>query len=292
MLRFAEYLSLRGLLDLTCVAYYRDIRKVGEYYNCDPNGVDEERLRKYFVHVKCVKHWGPKTIRQSVASCKHYYRGVLKRKYLMLDDIKARDHESLPDVLSVEEIRRVFRSFKLRRYRTPMLLSYASGLRISECLRLSIDDIKGDANKLLIRKGKGAKDRYTILSEPMYHELQRYWLEHRNVRWVFPSVGRGESSSDEVRARMGSSVNSMLKSAPSNALTAAAKRSGVTRGASCHTLRHSFATHLLEAGVPITQVQEYLGHASVETTTIYTHLTTVCHEKALDCINDLVRSVL
>ena len=292
MCRYAEHLSLRGLLDWTCAAYYRDMRLVGKYHGCDPAEVNEEQLRKYFVHVKCEKCWAPKTIRQSVASCKHYYRGMLKQKFLILDDIRTPDRESLPEVLTVEEIRRVFRSFILRRYRTPMLLSYASGLRIGECLNLSVDDINGDANKLVIRRGKGRKDHYTILSTPMYEELRSYWLEHRNPRWVFPAVGHGVPEGDAVRHRMGSAIMPMRKSAPSNALTAAVKLAGITKNACCHTLRHSFATHLLEAGVPITQVQEYLGHANVETTTIYTHLTTVCHQKALDCINNLVRSVL
>lgn len=292
MARFAEHLALRSFADTTQENYYRAVRLISEFHGSDPASVDEEGLRRYFVHAKCRKEWAPKSMRQSLAGAKHFYRGMLRQKCAILGEIKARDRESLPAVLDGCEIRRIFAQIRLRRYRTPLLLLYASGLRISECIHLTVDDIKGSANKLFVCKGKGGKDHYTILSTAVYRELQRYWLHHRNPRWLFPEVGRGSRKSVDVCRRMREAADPMGKGSLQQTLAKAVQRAGITKNASPHTLRHSFATHLIEAGVPITQVQEYLGHAHVETTTIYTHLTPVCHQKAVDCIEGLVTPIL
>lgn len=290
--RFAEYLSLRGFAFTTQQNYYRAIRLIGEFHGADPAGVDEEALRRYFVEVKCRKDWAPKSLRQALAGAKHFYRGMLKQACPLFDDIRAPDRKSLPIVLDQGEIVRIFARIPLRRYRTPLLLCYASGLRISECIHLTPDDVKGAANKLFIRASKGGKDHYTILSTAVYQELRRYWRHHCNPRWLFPEVGLGPRDSKSVARRMGRARDPMGKSRLQQTLQEAVRQARITKNASPHTLRHSFATHLLEAGVPITQVQEYLGHAHVETTTIYTHLTPVCHEKAVDCIEHLVTPLL
>ena len=291
MLRFAEHLDLQGYELRTRQGYYRVMRLIGEHHGCDPEKLDEEAVRRYFVHVKCEKGWAPKTIRQFCAGAKLFYRGMLKREFPMLEDIRARDREHLPVVLDPDEIRRIFGCFRFRRYRTPLLLCYASGLRVNECVHVTVDDVKGSANKLFIRNSKG-KDHYTILGTPVYRELREYWRMHRNPKWLFPEVNRGRSSSGEVLRRMGVATEPMGKNGLRHALLAAVRKAAVTKKATCHTLRHSFATHLIEAGVPITQVQEYLGHAHVETTTIYTHLTPVCHEKAVDCIDGVMEKIL
>lgn len=292
MQRFAEYMALRGQAFRTQEGYYRAVRQIAEYYGCDPAAVDEEGLRRYYVHLKCEKEWASQSIRKSAAGAKQFYRGMLKRAWGLFGDIKAPDRKSLPTVLNQGEIARIFACIPLRRYRTPLLLLYASGLRISECVELTPDDIMGSDNKLVVRAGKGGKDHYTILSTAMYRELRRYWCHHRNPRWIFPEVGRGSSRSEEVCRRMSRAKDPMGKSSLRHTLLNAVRMAKVTKNVHPHVLRHSFATHLLEAGVPITQVQEYLGHANVETTTIYTHLTPVCHQKAIDCIDHLVAPLL
>lgn len=292
MERFAEHLALRSFADITQENYYRAIRKIAEFHGADPASLDEEALRRYFVYAKCRKEWCPQTMRQALAGAKHFYRRMLRQKCGILGEIKAKDRESLPGVLDGREIQRIFVGIRLRRYRTPLLLLYASGLRISECIHLTVDDIKGSANKLLVRNGKGGKDHYTILSTAVYQELKRYWCHHRNPRWLFPEVGRGSRKTADVCRRMREATDPMGKGSLQQTLGRAVLEAGITKEAHPHTLRHSFATHLLEAGVPITQVQEYLGHAHVETTTIYTHLTPVCHQKAVDCIEGLVTPIL
>lgn len=292
MQRFAEFLALRGFAFTTQQNYYRAIRLIGEFHSCDPAGLDEEALRRYFVHAKCDRDWAPKSLRQALAAGKHFYRGMLKQLCPLFDDIRAPDRQSLPIVLDQSELARIFPRIPFRRYRTPLLLCYASGLRISECIHLTVDDVKGSANKLFIRASKGGKDHYTILSTAMYRQLRDYWRHHRNPRWLFPEVGLGPRRSNDVAKRMGKAREPMGKSRLQQSLQEAVRQARITKNASPHTLRHSFATHLLEAGVPITQVQEYLGHAHVETTTIYTHLTPVCHRKAVDCIEGLVIPLL
>ena len=200
--------------------------------------------------------WAPKSIRQSLAGAKLFYREMLKRDWAIFTDIKARDRASLPTVATRDELRRIFVNIPLRRYRTPLLLCYASGLRISECIHLTPDDIFGADNKLLVRAGKGGKDHYTILSTAVYRELRRYWLHHRNPRWIFPEVGQGSSRSKEVCLRMSRARDPMGKSSLRHTLLNAVRMAGITKNIYPHVRRHSFATHLLEAGVPITQAPE------------------------------------
>lgn len=292
MQRFAEHLELQDFRPRTIQGYYRQLRLVSEHFWEDPAKLNGEDLRNYFVYLRCELEWAPKSMRPALAALKHFYRGMLKRKCACLDDIKARDREHLPEVLTVGEVRRLFGHVKLRRYRTPLLLIYGSGLRISECVNLTVNDIYGPDNKLLVRDSKGGKDRYTILSTPLYHELQRYWCFHKNPKWLFPQVGKGGGHGKALMERMGRAAEPMSAGGLNHRLLEAARACGLTKKATCHTLRHSFATHLLESGVAITQVQEYLGHAHVETTTVYTHLTPVCHDTAVRCIDGLLTPML
>lgn len=292
MLRFAEHLALQGLSLRSCQGYYRAISLIGRFHDGDPAAVDEEGLRRYFVHIKCQQCWAPKTIRQTLSAAKRFYRGTLKRPCAVLDEIVAKDRESLPEVLSPDEVRRIFRHLRRRRYRTPLLLCYSSGVRIGEAVRVRVDDVLGLDGKLLVRAGKGGKDHHTILAGPVHHELKRHWSLHRNPAWIFPEIGRGGPGLSKLLERMGRAARPMNIGAIQVEFARAVEAAGITCKVHPHTLRHSFATRLIESGVPVTQVQEYLGHAYVETTAIYTHLTPVCHRKALDCIHDMIEPLL
>jgi site-specific recombinase XerD len=226
------------------------------------------------VHLKCEKEWAPKSMRQALSGAKQFYRGMLGQQCRLLGDIQAKDRESLPVVLNPQEIRRIFARMPLRRYRTPLLLLYASGLRIRECIHLTVDDVNGAANKLFVRKSKGGKDHYTILSSAVYRELQHYWRFHRNPRWIFPEVGRGSRKTADVCRRMREATEPMGKESLRHTLYAAVKKAGGTKEATCHTLRHSFATHLLEQNIDIRVIQVLLGHAKLETTALYTRVAT------------------
>ena len=292
MRRYAEHLNLVGLAERSCESYYRQIRLIAEHHKCDPAWLKQEQLRQWFVRVKCERRWAPKSLRLGLVAARRFYNDMLERDWALFGLIRARDREYLPSVLSTAELRAIFARVPLLRYRIPLALIYTSGLRISECVKLTVNDIDGANHKLIVREGKGGKDRYTLLSFQMYRQLQKYWRCHRNPVWLFPQVGRGGGSAEKVRQRMGAASEPMGSGSLQSRMRKAAVRAGVTKKASCHTLRHSFATHLLEAGIPVTQLQEYLGHEHVETTTIYTHLTPVCHDRALACIERMTRSVL
>ena len=203
MQRFAQYLELQDFRARTATAYYRALRLICEHFDRDPAGLSEAKLRNYFVYLRRQRGWAPKSCRQSLAAVKHFYRGMLGRKLAGLDQIKARDRQSLPTVLTTDEVARVIKAVALLRYRVPLLLIYASGLRVRECITLTVDDIDGAGNRLLIRDGKGGKDRYTILSTPVYEQLRRYWLFHKNPKWLFPAVGRGLRDSAGAAAHTG-----------------------------------------------------------------------------------------
>lgn len=160
------------------------------------------------------------------------------------------------------------------------------------CAHLSVNDIDGPANRLFIRDGKGGKDRYTILSTQVYRLLQDYWRKHHNRHWVFPAVGRGSPDADKVRARMRIATEPMDPHGLGLRLLEGARAAGITKRVTCHILRHSFATHLAAAGVPLHQLQAYLGHAHIETTTVYTHLTPINHIEAIGYIDALIEPIL
>jgi integrase/recombinase XerD len=292
MLRFAEYLELQDFRHTTKCNYYRVIRVMSDHFGKDPALLDEEEIRRFFVHVRCERGWAPKSTRQFVAGSKHFYRGVLGQECLILNDIKSKDRETLPTILTIDEIRRILTHVRFQRYRMPLLLIFASGLRVGECLHLTVDDIDGPGNRLFVRDGKGGKDRYTILSTPVYHELRAYWKQHCNAKWLFPAVGRGVSVSSVARERMGATAEPMHSHGLSCRLLEAARAAGVTKRVTCHILRHSFATHLAAAGVPLHQIQAYLGHAHIETTMVYAHLTPINHEQAIELIDALIKPVL
>ena len=292
MQRFAEYLQLQDFRLRTMQGYYRHIGLIASHYACDPQLLSDRQVWDYYVHVRCQKEWAPKSSRQSLAAAKHFYRNMLGREYASLDQIKAKDRETLPVVLSVEEVPRVFEKIPLLRYRIPLLLIYASGLRVRECTHLTVRDIEGTANRLLIRDGKGGKDRYTLLSTSVYQLLRTYWKRHRNTKWLFPAVGRGRGDSISVAERMGQATDVMDTNSLRSHLRNAAGKAGIDKKVTCHVLRHSFATHLAAAGVPLHQLQSYLGHAHIETTTVYTHLTPINHAQAIGYIDALIEPIL
>ena len=292
MHRFAEYLALQDFRDRTIAGYYRVPRVISKHFDKDPALLSEEEIRSFFVHARCERHWAPKSIRKFVAGAKHFYRGMLGQECLILNDIKSKDRETLPTVLTIEEIRSILLHVPFQRYRMPLLLIFACGLRLGECLNLTVDDIDGPGNRLFVRDGKGGKDRYTILSTPVYHALRNYWRQHCNPKWLFPAIGRGVSTSSVARERMGAALDSMHPHGLSCRLLAAKTAAGVTKRVTCHILRHSFATHLAAAGVPLHQIQSYLGHAHIETTMVYTHLTPINHEQAIKLIDALIEPIL
>lgn len=277
---FARLLGLRYDLARTRHSYYRQMRLIADHFGCDPATLSEEQLRDYILHVKTRRQWKPKTIRQAAAAARMFYVDQLGQSaWTVFSQIRARDEEHLPAVLTRQEVIALLRHIRLRRYRTPIKLIYCCGLRLSECLNLTVHDIDGDGGKLWVRGGKGGKDRMVPIASAMVEDLRRYWAFHRHRLLLFPNAGRGACRPDRLAERMHRATTPIPVSSLQRLILVARAQLNLPQ-ASVHTLRHSFATHLVEAGASIHTVKELLGHRAIETTMIYLHLT---HRSRQDC---------
>jgi site-specific recombinase XerD len=291
MVEFAKLLNLRHDSNRTRHTYYRDMRLVHEHFGCDPSVITESQFRDYILHVKNVKRWKPKTIRQTAASAKIFFIEMLgHKKWKVFSQIKTKDHNELPAVLSCEEVRKLLVHIRLRRYRIPLKLIYCCGLRLSECLTLTIHDIQGDENKLWIRNSKNHQDRLVPISDAMVEDLRNYWRFHQHPLLLFPHAGRGHNDPDKLAERMRTAKTPMPYSSLQRLMLVARKELNLPK-ASPHTLRHSFATHLVEAGASLHTVQYLLGHKQINTTMVYLHLTHQSEQNALRLIEDLSRDL-
>ena len=281
MAEYAKRLALRTDAARTRHSYYRSMRLIHEHFDCDPSLISQDQLCDYILHVKTVKDWRPKTIRQTVACAKIFFVEMLgHHDWTVFSQVKTKDHDELPPVLTRAQVHDLLVHIRLRRYRIPLKLIYCCGLRLSECLLLTVHDILGNENKLWIRDSKGHKDRMVPLPTPMVEDLRRYWAFHRNPLLLFPNAGRGYHHSDALRARMHASTDPMPISSLQRLMLVARKELNLP-DVSVHTLRHSFATHMLEGGANLHTIQSLLGHRQINTTMVYLHLTHQSDSNAL-----------
>ena len=249
------------------------------------------QLRDYFLFVKLQKHWKPKSIRQALAAARQFFVDLLGHSdWTVFGQIRTRDHDVLPPVLTRQQVHALLAHIRLRRYRTPIKLIYACGLRLSECLALTIHDIKGSENKLLIRNSKGHQDRVLPLPTSLYHELRRYWAFHKHPLLIFPNVGRGDNTLEALARRMHEATAPMPRSSLQRLLIVARKQLNFP-AATIHSLRHSFATHMLEAGAHLHTIQRLLGHKQITSTMVYLHMTHETTRDALGLMDELCRTL-
>ncbi len=291
MREFARLLALRYEALRTRHSYYRDLRLIQEHFGCDPALLSEAQFTDYLVHVKMHKHWKPKTVRQTAASARIFFIDQLGHAdWRVFANVRAKDHNELPLVLTREQVRALLNAVRLRRYRTPLKLIYCCGLRLSECLSLTVHDIIGSEQKLRVRHGKGGKDRVVPLAAEMLRDLREYWKFHRHPLLLFPNAGRGHHAVEFLRQRMHTATEPM----PINSLqrlVVVARKALNLPDATAHTLRHCFATHLIEAGASLHSVQALLGHAYLNTTQIYLHLTHRSGQDTLRLMEELCRDL-
>jgi integrase/recombinase XerD len=226
------------------------------FFDRDPDSVGLEDIKSYLLDGIDRKGWRESTQNSHVNAIKFYYEKVLGRPR-MVYDIRARKAETLPGVFSLEEVGRLFKAATNLKHRSILMTIYSAGLRVSEVVNLRKADILTARGQIFIRSGKGKKDRYTLLSEKLKPLLEEYLNTYNPSYWLFEGQDHGQYS---VR-----SVQQLFRDA--------VEVSGVNPYATVHTLRHSFATHLLENGTDLRYIQELLGHNSPKTTQIYTHIT-------------------
>lgn len=276
--KMIEDMQLRGLAERTQESYVAAVRGLAEYYGKSPAVISESELRQYFLYLKNEKKVAASTCTQVLCALKFLYQHTLGQAWPILDFVKPEREEKLPVILSREEVQRLLGCLRQTHYRVCLSTIYSCGLRLLEGVKLQVRDIDSSRRVVHIRKGKGRKDRYVPLPERTLDQLRGYWRQHGHPQWLFPGQGLGQSGP-------------MNESGVQKAFRVALQESGIHKAASVHTLRHSYATHLLEAGVNLRLIQSYLGHDSLNTTAIYVHLTPQAQIEAATTINQLMASL-
>lgn len=282
--RMTEDLQLRGMSARTQVMYVRAVWQLAEHYKRSPDNINEEELRQYFLFLKNEKKYSRSASTIALCGIKFFYENTVKRDWPTLTFVRAPREQKLPVVLSREEVRRTLGSVRLLRYRVCLSMHYSCGLRLLEGTHLQIPDIDSARRLVHVHLGKGEKDRYVPLPDRALELLRQQWKTHRNALWIFPTPGRGG-------IHMPTAADPLSRSSVQNAFKRAVKAVGIHKRVSVHSLRHSYATHLLEAGVNLRLIQEYLGHRSATTTALYTHLTEKAKAMATETINRIMADI-
>ena len=270
-------LKRQGKQPKTIDGYSRSLRRITDYFNRPPDTLTLDDLKHFFDALIETHSWS--TIKVDLSSLKFFYKHILSRDWVWVDIVKPPQIRTLPDVLSTEETARLLYSFRKPCYRVYFLTVYSMGLRLSETLNLQIRDIDPDLLRVHIRNSKGNKDRFVPLPQRTLNALRQYWRSHRNSILLFPDLSK-VSKSDSTTATMN-------RSGVGYAIKVTARECNIHKRVTTHTLRHTFATHLLERGASLRFIQHILGHSSPETTARYTRLTAPVQENGSAIINQL-----
>lgn len=254
--RMIRAMELHRLTQATKDAYLHAIVQLAKFHSRSPDQLSAEEVRD-FIHHLITTGKAFSTCNQKLAAINFLFRKVLLQDGFDLR-IPMKRSRKLPDPLSRQEIGRLLDAAQNLKHRVMMMTAYGGGLRVSELVRLRPKDIHSDRMLIRVNGGKGRKDRYTLLSPSLLRELRVYWQAYRPGQWLFMN-SRGDN---HLSNKSASSVFSNLK-----------VRAKITHGQGIHSLRHSFATHLMEAGVPLPTIQRLLGHSSLSVTAVYLHVT-------------------
>jgi integrase/recombinase XerD len=258
--RFIDMLEAKGFANGTIGIYVAALAKISTFHNKSPLLFTEDDVRAYLLHEMKVEKLKPKTVNLYRCALLTFYRFVAPEITIMKRIERIKIPRTLPVVLSREEVEAMLGTIKNLKHKTVMAVLYSAGLRVSECATLRISDIDSDRMTIRVESGKGKKDRYTVLSRRALDLLRAYYRAYVPKHWLFP----GQKQDSHLHRKTVERI--VLK---------AACDAGISKLIHTHTLRHSFATHLLEAGVQLQVIQQFLGHAHVKTTTMYTQVTSV-----------------
>jgi site-specific recombinase XerD len=269
---YLETLKLKNYSEPTLKTYRHHFQRFLNYYpNTKLEDITHEQIRKYLLYLVEEKNYSTSAQNQAINSIKFYYEKVLGKPVEKYYVPRPRKEKKLPEILSEEEVIRIFQQLTNLKHKCIIYLIYSAGLRLSEVVHLKISDIQSDRKQIFIRSAKGNKDRYGILSETVLGMLRQYFKIYKPKKWLFEGQQGGQYSTR--------SIQSIFKKAVVD--------SKVNKPATIHTLRHSFATHLLEHGTDIRYIQELLGHKSSKTTEIYTHVTSAARNKIISPLDNL-----
>src|SRR6266852_815611 len=255
--RLIREMQLRQFSPRTIDSYVDAVAGLAAFYHRPPDQLKLEEVRSYLHHLLIERKLAQSTCNLRAAAITFFYRAVLGQETFNLH-FRRKHSGKLPEVYSAEELVRLFEATRTRRDRVFLMTTYAAGLRLAEARHLKPIHIHSERQLIRVEQGKGQKDRYTLLSPQLLLELRSYWREYRPGEWLFPNHKRN---------------GPILRGTAQKVFYHAKGRAGLRRGHGIHTLRHCFATHLLEAGVDLRTIQLLLGHKSLHTTALYLHVT-------------------
>ena len=270
--RYRQDLQLRNYSVKTQQVYEECVSLFARHFGKSPELLGAEDIRSYQLYLAHEKKASWSRFNQTVCALRFLYRHTLHKDWIIQHIPFPRKESRLPQVLSLAEVSRFLQAIPQLKYRMLLTTIYATGLRASEALHLEVADIDSPRMSIRVRQGKGHKDRYALLSPKLLVLLREYWKAVRPTRWLFPS-----SAPDRPV-----SLDSLQE-----AVRRARRASGLAKRVTAHTLRHSFATHLLESGTNIRVIQVLLGHNSLRTTARYTHVTTAALASTVSPLDSL-----
>lgn len=255
--QMCQEMVLRGFSPKTQKTYLHWVQDFVRYSGQSPETLGSEQIRGYLYHLLEERSLSSTSCQQAYSALKFFYQGILKQDWAALSIPRAKRQKRLPVVLSVEEVHRLLSAVDSLKYRTVLLVIYSAGLRLSEAVKLKVSDIDSDRMMIRISQGKGQKDRYTVLADKTLFTLRDYWRQYRPIDWLFPGHNRSHYLSP---------------SGVQKVFGRARLKAGIKKRCHVHSLRHSFATHLLESGTELYYIQRLLGHTSEKTTRVYLHV--------------------
>lgn len=279
--RFIEDLQLHGYSERTIEAYVYAVRKLSEHFHLSPAKITEEQLRQYFLYNKNIRKWSRTASTISLSGIKFFYTKTLKKRWTTFELIRPPKEKKLPPILSKKEVRSVLSHVKMPYHKACLITFYSLGLRLQEGIHLQVSDIYSDRMFVHVHRGKGNKDRYVPLPKRTLEILRQHWRTHKNKTLLFPAPGRGG-------IHMPTTDKPIPKTSIQIAFKDACKLAGITKKVSLHHLRHAYAVHLLEAGVDLRYVQEYLGHSDPRTTMAYCKMINRELERPIKIINQIM----
>jgi integrase/recombinase XerD len=279
--RMYEDLQLAGLGAGTQKVYVGAIRKLAAHYHRAPDQLTEQEVRDYILYLKNKKRLASSSLQVAASAIKFFYTHTVPRDWKVLQKLRIPRTKTLPDVLAINEVHQLIQAVRRPHIRVFFWTVYSLGLRLEEALHLQVGDIDSQRMLVHVHLGKGAKDRYVPLPRRTLHLLRKHWLTHRDPSWLFPA--RKCHSSPVIAA-----ARPMERTNVQAAMRRVVRELKFRKTITIHTLRHSYATHLLEAGVNLRLIQQYLGHSSLRTTMVYLHVTALGHERARTVIEGLM----
>ena len=284
--RFKEDLQLAGYAKRSIDSYASSVLRLQRFYNKHLEDITEEELRQYWLCCQSEFGWSAATLRISYAGIQHFFTRTLVRSWNIFSEIKWKREETLPTILSLQEVRKIIYALPTLQSHTFYLTLYSLGLRLREATSLQVRDILSDRGLVHIHGGKGGMDRMVPLPNITLSALRQYYKTHRNPKWIFPALGHNGGKDAQF------AENHVSDSGVQGVLQRTLKRLGFKKHVHPHVFRHAYATHLLEANVPIRHVQKLLGHKTLKSTMIYLHVTTLAEEDSSERVAQLMQGVL